>query len=171
MKGRLFTTVIFLLIMCIALAGCTDFPYAPKALPNGKTESFSVYVCGAVAHEGYFTAAVGTSCISVIEQAGLLPQSILPSLYTDTVDGSVTVLVVNYYDGKKQCYCVNANSPMIELRMPVDGLSDEVVRLLADWIEANGRFRNKRQVISALGEYASDYHYRLFVAKEDYAAG
>ncbi len=169
MKRRLAATVIFLFLLCVALAGCTDIPYAPQKLPNGKAESYSVYVCGAVAREGYYTAAAGTSCVSVIEQAGLLPQSILPSLYTDAVDGSVAVLVVNYFDGQKQCYCVNANSPLIALRMSVDGLPDEVVSLLADWIEANGVFRNKDQVFSALGEYASDYHYRLFVAKEDYA--
>lgn len=144
-------------------------PYAQKVLPQGVHTGITVYVCGAVAREGYYTVEAGTDWMTLFSMAGLLPQSMLPLYYTDVVDASVPFVTVDYFDGTKRCSCVNVNSPLIVARLPVEGLPAETVGLLADWIELNGIFRNKQQVLDALGDCAEECGYKLYVAKEDYA--
>ena len=167
---RLSATVIFLFVLCVLLAGCVYMPYRGRNIEDNSAETFTVYVCGAVEREGYVTVEAGTSCVDTVKLAGLLPQSILSVYYTDTVTESLKELVVNYADGGKICYCINANSPLIPLHIPIDGLPTEVTELLADYIDRNGAIRNKRQLKSALGEYAEDFHYRFFIAEQDYEA-
>lgn len=107
--------------------------------------------------------------MTLFSMAGLLPQSMIPLYYTDTVDPTVTSITVDYTDGTKRCSCINANSPLIAARLPVEGLPEAAVELLAARIETDGAFRNKQQVIAALGEYAETCAYKLYVAEEDYA--
>lgn len=169
MKRRLRATVIFLLFLCVLLSACSDLtPYATEEFPHGVASCFTVYVCGAVENEGYFTVRAGTSYVALAELAGLVEQSVLSEWYTDAVDGGTEELVVRYYDGSEIRDCINANSPLIATRSEVDGLPADVVDLLADWIEAHGKLRNKQQLEEALGGYAQDYYYRLFIAREDY---
>lgn len=165
---RLLTTVIFMLVCSLAFSACTLMPYVGVELPEKDEKTFTVYVCGAVEREGYFTVRAGLSYTELITRAGILPQSYLPVYYTDTVTESTKVIVVDYYDGTKQCYCTNANSPEITARNHIDGLPDEVVSLVADYIEAHGTVHNKTQLYEALGEFAEEYIYRFFVAEADY---
>lgn len=157
------------MFLCVALSGCADLmPYGGEEIVGGVPATFTVYVCGAVENEGYYDVQAGTDLISLIQLAGVLEQSVLPTNYTDTINGKVEEVLVNYFDGEKTCYCIDANSPLIARRFPVDGLPAEVVDLLADWLDAHGVIRNKRQLKQALGSYANDYHYRFYIAKENY---
>lgn len=167
---RLAVAVIFILAICMTLAGCGISPYGADRAENVGENYFDIYVCGAVEREGYYRVKAGTSCTDVIALAGILPQSMLPAWYTDTVTVRTKELVVNYYDGEQLRYCVNANSPEIAYRMSIDGIPDEVVALIADYTEAHGTICNKAQLSTALGEWAEEYCYRFYVAAEDYEA-
>ena len=172
MKKRLITTAIFILAMVfvgLALCGCTNIsPYAPHVLQNKVPEQVTVYVSGAVQNEGYYTVQAGTSYSALVFGAGILPQSVLPQYYTDTIDGSVEEIIINWFDGTKECSSVNVNSPLIANRLFVEGISDSVVNKIADYIEIYGKIVNKQQLQSVLGDDSNEYLYRFFVAKEDY---
>ena len=171
MKMRFFTTVILLSIVCATLCACGNFgaTLGKAEVPDKSVvNKVRIYVCGAVEREGYYEVQVGTDYIEVLRRAGILRQSVSPKLGSSYVDGSVTVIIVNYYDGETQRASINANSVLIAARKPVEGLSDEVVCKLADYIEANGKIANKRQLKQALGRDYADNYYKLYIAEKDY---
>ncbi len=164
---RLAVAVIFVLI-ALTFAGCALTPYHPSTVETVAARTFDVYVCGAVANEGFYSVEAGTSWTELVSLAGLLAQSIMPEFYTDTITGDVDRLVINYYDGQKACNCVNANSVAIAMRLPIANIPDWVVERIADHIEAHGTIRNKQQLAQALGDAAEDFCYRFFVDMVDY---
>lgn len=165
------TTVIFLLIaMCVALCGCgADLePFSEREIPNGAGPTvYTLYVCGAVQNEGFYRAEAGTAYDEVLQSAGLLEQSFLPTL-SSAVDRSVTQIIIDYFDGAKRCSSVNVNGILIVTRQPIDGIPQEAVDKLADYIDEYGTIHNKSQLKIALGELYAQHFYKFFVAKEDY---
>lgn len=171
MKTRFLTTVILLLVICVTLCGCVYFgaAFSDIEVPNQpKSEKIRIYIYGAVQREGYYEVEVGTDYMEVLALAGLLPQSIVPTLSSSYVDGTITVLPVGYYDGDTARSSINVNSILITSRMPVDGLSVAVVNKLADYIEIHGKITNKHQVLEALGDDYDENYYKLYVAEIDY---
>ena len=169
MRTRFITTVI-LLIICIVLCGCDNSSSLGKVeIPNqpGK-DKVRIYVCGAVEREGYYEAEQGTDYFEVFSLAGILPESALPLVSSPYVDGSVTVLIVDFYDNQVRYSSVNANNPLISMRMSVDGLTDDIVNKLADYIDEHGKITNKKQLLEALGDDYGDNYYKLFIAEKDY---
>ena len=153
------------------LCGCDILgaPLGEVEVPNQpKTEKVRIYVCGAVEREGYYYAKVGADYVAVLNLAGLLPESILPTLSSSYVDGKITLIIVNYYDGETARISINANSESIVRRMPVNGLSDSVVNKIADYIEAHGKLTNKSQLKLALGDDYEANYYKLYIAEKDY---
>ncbi len=171
MKRRWIAVIfLFVFVLCISLSGCKeDFPpYEEEKSEIMPPQTFTVYVCGAVENEGYVTVEAGETYLTVLELAGILPQSVVPQLHTYPVDGSVTELIVNYSDGEQIYDCINADNLLIAERLGVEGLPTEIVELLADYIAEFGAFHNKQQLKTALGEYAEEYHYRFFISEENY---
>ena len=172
MRARFLTTVILLLLaVCVILCGCGIFssPLGKAEVPNQPSgDKIRIYICGAVEHEGYYYAEVGTDYVQVLRLAGLLPESVPPILNSSYVDGSINVIIVNYYDGGTQHVSINANSVLIVNRGPVDGLSEDVVNKLADYIEAHGKIANKNQLLQALGDDYYANYYKIFISEEDY---
>ena len=171
MKVRLFTTVILLITVCAILCGCFIASAAPLGsveVENQQSEpKVKIYICGAVEREGYYETTVGVAYVELLSRAGILPQSVLPKLSSSYVDGSIGIVVVGYNDGAYHD-SINANSPVIVRRMHVEGLTDEVVNKLADYIEIHGKIANKIQLKQALGNHYADNYYKLFVAEIDY---
>ena len=126
-----------------------------------------VYVCGAVACEGYVEVEAGSTYAQALQLAGLLTVSVLPSYASTTIDSSRTSIVVGYNDGQER-QCVNLKSTLIVLRTNIDGIAPEIVNKLADYIEEHGKFTNKQQLELALGADYLDNYYKFFVAEEDY---
>ena len=170
MKTR-FLTAVILLSVCVTLCGCSIFsaPLGQLEVPNNQGENtVRIYICGAVEREGYYEAEVGTDYFDVLRLAGILPQkSVLPVFISDYVDGTVTNLIIGYYDGTNHD-SINANSILIARRLPVKGLDENVVNKLADFIEIHGKISNKKQIESALGDDYADNYYKLYVAEIDY---
>ena len=171
MKTRLNATVILFIVICITLCGCDIFDAtlgAVKVPNHSQTAKVRIYVCGAVEREGYYYAEVGTDYISVLRLAGLLPESILPTLSSSYVDGKITQIIVNYYDGKTMRNSINANSVLIVRRAPVNGLDESVVNKIADYIETYGKLTNKKQLKLALGDDYDANFYKLYIPEKDY---
>ena len=171
MKRRHLTSVILLFTVCATLCGCGNCFVAPLTrveVPiQVKIETVRIYICGAVEREGYYNVAIGTDYVEVLRLAGLLPESVMPTLSSSYVDGETKFVIVNYCDETFH-YSINANSILIASRLPVNGLSDDVVNKLADYIDAHGKIANKLQLEQALGSDYADNYYKLFIAEEDY---
>lgn len=169
MKGRFLLTVIFLLVLCLALSGCgASFPLQNVEIDNQPVDTYSIYVSGAVERDGYYEIDSGTTYTQLFQLAGLLPETVLPAFYTTPIDGSITRIILNYYDGEIACDSINANSPLIAARIPVNGLTEDVIDKLADYIEQYGKIHTRQQLQAALGDDYADNFYKLFVAEEDY---
>ena len=172
MRTRFFTTVILLIVVCVILCCCVgdaNSSLGKVEIPNQPNHAnVRIYVCGAVEREGYYEVEFGADYFEVFSLAGILPESALPSLSSSYVDGSITILIVDFYQDEKRYSSVNANNPLIAARMSVDGLTDAVVNELADYIEEHGKITNKQQLLQALGDDYSDNYYKLFVAEKDY---
>ena len=172
MRTRLVATVILLLVFCFTLSGCggdTDAPLGNVEVPSQSAAStVRIYVCGAVEREGYYDVEIGVDYYEVFRLAGILPQSAFPTLSSSYVDGSVTAISVGYYEDDTRHDCSNANSPYIVARMKVDGLSEDIVNKLADYIDAHGKIANKQQLREALGDDYDGNYYKLFIAEKDY---
>ena len=171
MKVRFTTTVILFLFVSVVLCGCDEIfasPFGNVNVPDQPSKSFSFYVCGAVEREGYVEVAAGSSYDVAIRLAGLLPESVLPSYAATTVNGDFTQIILNYYDGETVRDSINANSILIVWRWHVDGISDEIVNKLADYIDEYGKISNRQRLADALGCDYLDNYYKFFVAEEDY---
>ena len=169
MKTRLVTTVILLLV-CVTLCGCSvlSSPLGPVDVLNQvEVKTVRIYICGAVEREGYYEVKIGTDYVEAVRLAGILPQSVLPTVNSSYVDGTVTNIIVGYFDGTNHD-SINANNVLIANRMPVNGLSDVVINKLADYIELHGKISNKKQLELALGDDYADNYYKLFIAEIDY---
>ncbi len=163
--------VAFLLLCCCLFASCGGtLPYAVQTLPDKSDVYVNVYVCGAVEREGYYTVEAGTGYVELLASVGILPQSVLPLYYTGAVDPSVTELCIDYYDGQAARSCIDANGYIVRNRIHVDGIADEAIAMLADYIERSGTIRNKAMLRDILGEYDELFHYKFFVSRQDYAA-
>lgn len=143
-------------------------PLGRVEIPIQATATFRIYVCGAVEQEGYVEVAAGSAYGEVIRRAGILPVSVIPSYAATTVNGSVKQVVVNYHDGQEERECINVNSALIAGRLPIDGISEEIVNKLADYLEQHGKISNRQQLAVALGDGYYHNFYKFFVAEEDY---
>lgn len=169
MKGRFVLAVIFLLILCLTLSSCSvSFPLQQVEIVNKPHDTFLIYISGAVARDGYYEIASGASYSILFEQAGILPTTVLPLFYTGEIDGSITQILLSYFDGEKVHDSINANSPLVAARIPVDGLTDTVIDKLATYIEQHGKIHNRQQLEQALGCDYADNYYKLFIAENDY---
>lgn len=172
MKRRLLTTVILILSVCLLLSACDAVgTLGDNELPNHQeVNTVVIYVCGAVEHEGYYEVEVGMDYYELLRKVGLLPVSAPPTFSSAFVDGSVTDIVVDYFDGGVRRYSINVNNPWIASRSydDVEGLTREVVDRLADYIEAHGSIANKEQLKLALLDDYDDNYYKLFIAETDY---
>lgn len=154
----------------MALCGCTDklFPLKDNELNDVKPLEFTVYVCGAVQNEGYFTVPSGSDCFAAINLAGLTDASVLPAYADKLVDGTVTEIVVGYYCDGVRRDCVNVNGALVQNRIPVDGIDPTVINKIADYIDEFGKITDKTLLADILGDDYADNFYRFFVAREDY---
>ena len=172
--------MLLILVLCLVFCGCDQSKISPwgektaqngvKNPENGVTVKLTIYVCGAVQSEGYIEVELGTSYYDVVALAGILSQTVLPTFASAYVDGSVNKIVIGYNDGETNRESINVNSALIAARLPVDGLSEDIVNKLADYIETNGKIANRHQLELALGEDFADNFYKLFVAENDYEA-
>ena len=135
-------------------------------------KTYRIYVCGAVAREGYYEIDEGETYLSAIKQAGLLAhRSWLPINSNSVVDESCLSIVVWYMDSDTPRECYDANSIFLSLcdATYFDGLSDAVINKIADYLELHGKIPNKTVLLEVLGaEDYANYHYKLYIAEADY---
>ena len=167
--------LLVIMVLCVALCGCNASKVSPwgektaqNAANNGPSDTYKIYVCGAVQNEGYFEVAKGDAYFAAIAQAGLLEKSWLSSNFYTIVDGSTSFVVVNYVENGVEHSCLNVNSEFIAQRYPIADLSDGVVNKIADYVEEHGKIANKTVLRSVLGDDFEIYHYKLYIAEADY---
>ena len=161
-----------LLFLCIVFCGCDAFFNSPlsdvEIVNQAAGKTIRLYVYGAVEREGYVEVAAGSTYDVAIHSAGLLPESVLPSYAAVIVNENLTRVAVDYYDGSVARQCVNVNGVLVIGRFHVDGISDNIINMLADYIEQHGKISNKNELVAALGDDYSANFYKFFVAEEDY---
>lgn len=174
MKKNYAFGLILIVVLCIALCACdgSGLPWADKTVDNnnGKQQTYVVYVCGAVENEGYYEVEDRSTYFAAILQAGLVAQSFLPQ-NTETVVASDSSIIVQYVEDGVVRDCVDVNNPFFSLRDAslFEGLSEEVVAKIADYLEKFGAIHNKHVLREVLGEDDyENYHYKLYVAEADY---
>lgn len=170
---RNYCLALILIFVCFALCGCnatTISPWRKQSVANnsGAGTTYTVYICGAVAREGYYEVAEGATYLDVIRKAGILPETFIPNNESSLLDGEQSIIVVNYVENGVECYCHDANDPFFSLRRPTGGLSLEIVNKIADYLETHGTIRNKDVLREVLGDDYENNHYKLFIAEADY---
>lgn len=160
--------LITIILCCVALCGCdVNFPFKPHVADAKPSRHFTVYVFGAVQNEGYVTVAEGADYNALLAEAGALPQTAWPAFPFTLVTEDTSFLAVQYVEGGKTYPCVNANGPLVTLRLPVENVPDEAVDLIADYVERCGKVKNKEMLEEILGEYAQ-HSYKFFISEADY---
>ena len=155
-------------LCCICFCGCSDFePFKPVSSQPTPAKTYRVYVCGAVANEGYYEVPEGTDYGAVVEMAGLLPQTYFVQNPQTLVTENL-VLPLQWYDGATERSCVNVNGGYVEMRREIDGISQEVINKIADYIEENGKITDKTLLKEILGDDYADNFYKFFVRADDY---
>lgn len=160
-----------LLVVVLSLScGCRDgvSPSGDKQLPDKQTKTISLYICGAVEHPGFYDVPEGTDVqTAVLEYARICDNGVLPADgLRFASDGDV--IAVNFVVDKKSYSAVNVNGMYVTARLGAEGVADEVVNRLADYIEQHGAIRNYAELTEALGNFYKDNYYKFFVSKEDY---
>ncbi len=166
--------LILILFCCMfALASCGDktvSPYKPQTTPNNIGKTFTVYVCGAVEREGYYTATEGQTIADIVALAGFNAQTYI------TEDMSLFVLqdlqiCVGYIQDNKIFPAVNLNGAHVQFNLPMDNVSDAVLQKLHDYYVQKGKFTNKNilKFLLTEEEYQQNY-YKFFVSEEYYEA-
>lgn len=174
MKKYCVFALILMFVSLAALCGCDDStmsPWGDKDSQNNanKPQTYKVYVYGAVENEGYFEVSEGSTYFAAILQAGLLEQSHLTSFCETVVSDQQMSIGVQYTENGVVRDGIDANSVFFSLRLPWEGLSDEVVNKIADYHEEHGTIRNKTELRNVLGdEDYANYHYKLYIAEADY---
>lgn len=143
-------------------------PFKPQQFAAKRPRVFSVYVCGAVENEGYINIFEGTDYQSLIFEAGYISQTIMPKTPYAVVNESVSVLVLNYFDGQKECYCINVNGAVVLDKLPCENISPQVIEKLHNYIVANGKITDRTQLKQILGNDYQDNFYKFFVSESDY---
>ena len=148
--------MIAIILCCIVLCGCdVNFPFKPHVADAKPSRHFTVYVFGAVQNEGYVTVAEGADYNALLAEAGALPQTAWPAFPFTLVTEDTSFLAVQYVEGGKTYPCVNANGPIVTLRLPVEN------------VERCGKVKNKEMLEEILGEYAQ-HSYKFFISEADY---
>lgn len=166
-----FVLALILLILCVTICGCdasTIFPLGDKQIEDKITETFRVYVCGAVQNEGYYEVRSGCDYQSVIMLAGIIEQTVFSNNSLTVVTSETAYIVVNYKENGVIYNSINANNPLIAAQLLEDGISLEIVNKIADYVEIFGKITNKQALATALGSDYEDNFFKFFVAMEDY---
>ena len=159
--------VLVCLIFLSALSGCGIFmPLSQKELKDSHAREFNVYICGAVANEGYYKIVEGTDIFTAIEQAGVVEQSYLSSDGLSFVTEKTEVIAVGFYQNGKQS-CINVNNPQI-LSFQSEIFPKEVLAKIYNYTQNVGRITDKKQLKDILGELYEEYFYKFFVTEDDY---
>lgn len=161
--------VIILILLCTCLGGCTDISPFKTVSSNAKTEkSFRVYVCGAVANEGYVTVSEGSDYNALLNAAGILPQTYLRQNPETIVTETTGVVAFAWFDGFQARSCVNVNGGYVTMRIDIDGIDPSVINKIADYIELHGKITDKTLLQEILGNDYEQNFYKFFVSVDDY---
>ena len=166
--------LIIIFALCLTFCSCDESTMSPWGEANtenngNETKTYTVYVYGAVANEGYYKVSEGETYYEAIAQAGVLQQSYLPSNSSAIVSADALSIVVHYKEDGVVHDCINANHESRWLRLPREGLSLSVINKIADYLEAYGTIPNKKVLREVLGdEDYENYNYKLYIAEADY---
>ncbi|MCM1194522.1 MAG: hypothetical protein NC099_03425 [Corallococcus sp.] len=162
------TYLLCLIFICACLSCCTP-PLGEREIEPNESKTFTVYVSGAVEHDGYFTAESGSSLYAILSQAGILEESVLPSDSPSVINGDVEIIIVDFYADGARHSSVNVNGEDVILRLPNEYVSRQVIDKLACYIERNGAISNRDELEEALGDDYGDNYYKFFIDETDYA--
>ena len=159
-----------LVALTFVFVGCNLSPEQDKTHTDSSAKTFRVYVCGAVENEGYVTVKQGKDINAAIAVARLAERGLLPTYGSQLVVADCVVIVSFSDKDGKVCYPVNCNGMAVTNKLPCQGVEQNVVNAVADYIAENGTIRNKTQLKQALGELYSSNYFKFYVAEADYEA-
>lgn len=185
MTKRMITTIILLIAMCFILCGCIPRPYAEQLISKNENTSIgdvdkpsqdepilserTLYVSGAVQKDGFIVIPQICDYKTALGIAGVTSFSVMPSNPTSPISVDLDVLIVDFTIDGVVYSSVNVNGAAVALRLSIDGVDDEVVIKLADYIEVNGKITNRSILRLALSDDYDDNYYKFYIDLDDYA--
>ena len=169
---KILIAILIICLLCLCSCAEGNFPLFARRLDAKQPRVFCVYVCGAVAQEGYVEICEGADYFQLVCLAGYLPQTVMPDNPHMVVEKGVTSLAVRYFDGEKFCYCTNVNGQAVRDKSEIENVSAQTVNKIATYLEANGKITNKTQLANILtyDEYQNN-HYKFYVSEADFEKG
>lgn len=161
---------ILFVALFFVLCGCGLSPNKESEHDDFSAVEFKLYVCGAVEKEGYVVVRQGADVNAAIALAGIAQKASLPTSGSCLVecDG---VIVVDFFDEQGNvCSPTNCNGLAVKNKLPCDGIPQNAVNAVADYIAAHGKIKNRAELKLALGDLFADNFYKFFVEEADYEA-
>ena len=168
-----FIKIVFILELIsfvFVFSACSSGFFSYKGLEVGAKlpRRFTIYVCGAVANEGFVQVVEGASVDKAISLARILPQTVLPNNLQMLITEKDTVLILNYLDGTEIRNCVNVNGTLIARRATVPGIDVDVINKIADYYFSHGKITDRTLLKGILGDDYQDNFYKFYVDVNDY---
>lgn len=165
-----FVSILILILVFVLCNGCSEevSPFTEQENEHKAPRKFKVYVCGAVLHEGYVEVEEGTDYATVIDLAGFIPQTVLPTDPHRLIVEEGVSLSLQYNDENGHHNCININGGYIQYRLPVEGIDEDVINRIADYYELNGKITDKELLKEILGEDYQENYYKFYVDVKDY---
>ncbi len=147
----------------------TATPYKDQIISNKNPQTFTVYVCGAVANEGYYQVAEGKTIADAVSLAGILPQTVFPTNSQSQVISNCQIIVA-YHEKGVNYDTLNVNGIYVLHNLTAPNVPDDVIAKLHAYVTQNGKLTNKQMLKQILTEEQyQQNHYKFFVLEEDYA--
>lgn len=178
MTKRLAATLLILFAAIVALCGCVPQPFVEQVISTNADRSDIVkpteptrklYVSGAVQNDGYIYVPQVCDYKTALQIVGLVEHSVVSQDVAMLIPAYSDVLIVNYRFNGEIRSSVNVNGVFVTSRLSIDGIEDEVIARLADYIEINGVISNRNQLKLALGDRYDENYYKFYIDVNDYA--
>ena len=168
---KILIAILLICLLCLSACAEGNFPFHTRQLETTEPQVFRVYVCGAVAQEGYVEICEGADYFQLVCLAGYIPQTVTPSNPHLVVNG-ITSLIVRYFDGEKPCYCTNVNGQAVSERQEIENVSAQTVDKIATYLQTHGKITDKTQLQNILtpDEYQNNF-YKFYVSETDFEKG
>ncbi|MEG1528084.1 MAG: hypothetical protein RR248_04450 [Clostridia bacterium] len=117
-------------------------------------EVYTIYIGGAVEHEGYYEFTAGTTYQELLLKAQPLKDAITNYDYFEEIDTSKRNLYLNNLYYGKIVFVINVNSRSFEKVAVEQKIDRQIIDLILDYLARYNKFDNKQQLIELLGEFS-----------------
>ena len=128
--------------------------YAAKSFKiDVKTQTYTVYIDGAVSFSGFYSYKKGDTYRNLLQKAGLLDCSVFKfggATLDSVVDTKEKTILVVYKENEEIMYPVNVNSALFAVLAKESKIQQNTIDKIAEYIATNGKIQTKTVLKSVL---------------------